>query len=223
MEQPEKEHRYKDGEIIFEEGSPGEDVYFVQSGVVEISKVVGGESKIIEWVQANGVFGELGFLSGSIRTATARAAGETVVQIVDQKQLAREFEGLSSNFQNILKSLALRLKRTSERVYEPRRSKRIPRSFQLTFKDQQSLKKSYTGNICDEGLLIKTASPLAKGERFPLQLELPGDPDPVQIGCEVVWSRAETDDPVRRPTGMGVKFVQLSDSDRMRMQKSLEE
>jgi CRP-like cAMP-binding protein len=38
----------------------------VQSGAVEISKIVGGKTIIIEWVQANGVFGELGFLAGSI-------------------------------------------------------------------------------------------------------------------------------------------------------------
>jgi uncharacterized protein (TIGR02266 family) len=174
-------------------------------------------------VQANGVFGELGFLAGSIRTATARAAGDTVVKIIDQKDLVQEFEGLSETFQSILKSLALRLKRTSEHVYETRQSKRVPKAFRLTFEDQKSLKKSYTGNICDEGLLIKTTSPLAKGERFPLQLELPGHSDPIKIGCEVVWSRAESDDPDRRPTGMGVKFVQINEVDRQRLRESLED
>ncbi|MCG6893114.1 MAG: cyclic nucleotide-binding domain-containing protein [Desulfobacteraceae bacterium] len=223
MEETPPVHRYQDGELIFEEGSPGEEVYVVQSGAVEISKIVGGKTVVIEWVPANGVFGELGFLAGSIRTATARAAGVTAVQIIDQKHLAQEFEGLSETFQSILKSLALRLKRTSEHVYESRQCKRIPKSYFLTFQDQKSLRKSYTGNICDEGLLIKTSSPLAKGERFPLKLELPGDPDPIQIGCEVVWSRAESDDPVRRPMGMGVKFVQISEMDRQRLRDSLED
>lgn len=52
------EETYQDGHIIFNEGSSGDWVYVVLSGVVEISKNVRGKREIIEKLQPGDVFGE---------------------------------------------------------------------------------------------------------------------------------------------------------------------
>ena len=85
------EETYKDDQIILKEGSPGDWVYVVLSGSVEISKTVGARKYVIEVLKPNEIFGELGFLGGIKRTATARALGETTLGIIDRTSLDQEF------------------------------------------------------------------------------------------------------------------------------------
>ena len=77
--------------------------------------------------------------------------------------------------------------------------------------------KAFTANASGGGLLIKTATPLPKGERFPITLHLTEGSEPIKVVCEVVWARTETDDPEKRPVGMGVKFVEIRSSDRKKL------
>ena len=56
--------------------------------------------------------------------------------------------------------------------------------------------------------------PLPKGTQFPITLHLNKDSEPMEIECEVVWVRTETDDPGQHPVGMGVKFIDISRTDR---------
>jgi len=108
------EEIYRDGETIFEEGSSGDWVYVVLSGAVEISKVVGDKKVVVRTLRPEEIFGELGFLGNVKRTATARAAGETTVGVIDQETIAREFNKLSSDFREILQAVVGRLTETLE-------------------------------------------------------------------------------------------------------------
>jgi len=69
--------------------------------------------------------------------------------------------------------------------------------------------------------LIKTPKPLPKGEKFSLRLQLPDNPDPLNIECEVAWSRTQSDDPVHQPLGMGVKFIQISSADKKKLDQEI--
>jgi CRP-like cAMP-binding protein len=108
------EEIYRDGQTIFEEGSSGDWVYVVLSGAVEISKVVGDKKVVIRTLRPEEIFGELGFLGNVKRIATARAAGETTVGVIDQETIAREFNKLSSDFREILQAVVGRLTETLE-------------------------------------------------------------------------------------------------------------
>ncbi len=90
---------YQDGQIIFEEGSHGDWIYMIESGAVEISRIVGGEKAVIAILEAGEVFGEIAFLSSVPRTATARAVGETTVGLIDRTFLDAEYNRLSQHFQ----------------------------------------------------------------------------------------------------------------------------
>jgi CRP-like cAMP-binding protein len=110
---------YQDGQVIFKEGDSGDWVYVVESGSVELSKKIGETKVVIEVLRREGdVFGEMAFIANISRTATATAIGPTTVGIIDRTYLDEEFNRLSGSFQLILKSLVLRLKKTTETIAE---------------------------------------------------------------------------------------------------------
>ena len=73
--------------------------------------------------------------------------------------------------------------------------------------------KAYTKDISGGGLYIKTDKPLEIGEEFSLKLQIPDVEEALQIKCQVVWAREQTEDPKEKPTGMGVKFCEMTEKD----------
>lgn len=218
------EETYHDGQIIFKEGSSGDWVYIIISGTVEISKTVGGEKYIIEILKEGEVFGELGFIGGIKRTATARAQGITTLGIIDREFLDKEFNKLSAQFRTILVSITYRFKKMLERAceYTSRTEARIPKALTLSFKDRDAFIRAYTGNISAGGLFIKTENPLGPGRQFQLKLQLPGVDKGIQIQCEVVWSRRRESSTPEKPSGMGVKFAKIAEKDYKLIKRYLE-
>ena len=100
-----EEETYSDGQTILKEGSSGDWVYVVLSGSVEISKTVQGRKFTIEILQPGEVFGELGFVGGIKRTATAQAIGETTLGLIDREFLEKEYNQLSGQFRSILENI----------------------------------------------------------------------------------------------------------------------
>jgi CRP/FNR family cyclic AMP-dependent transcriptional regulator len=215
------EQSYEDGEIIWEEGSFGDWFYVIDAGTVELSRKVKGEKLVIDVLKKDEIFGEIGYIIETPRLYTARAVGPTTLGIIDRETLDQEFNKLAPSFKVILKSLAMRLKKDSNNAVGGRRFPRMPKALSLVFKSKTSLVNAFSGNVSLGGLYIKTPKPLAKGEQFSLKLKLPEDPTPLNTKCEVVWSRSESSDPEQKPVGMGVKFIEISDADRQRLEKGL--
>ena len=107
---------YQDGQIIFKEGDSGDWIYTIDSGSVELSKMVGETMVVIEVLHEDDVFGEMAFVGNIPRTATARAVGKTTVGILDRSFLDEEYNKLSADFRSILKGLVSRLRRTTDTV-----------------------------------------------------------------------------------------------------------
>lgn len=112
------EETFQDGQIIFDEGSSGDWIYVIESGTVELSKKIEGSKVVIEVLKPGDIFGELAFIAGVQRTATARAVGETTVGVIDRTFLDHEYNKLSQHFQLILRTLAIRLKKTTEAILD---------------------------------------------------------------------------------------------------------
>lgn len=64
-----------------------------------------------------------------------------------------------------------------------------------------------THNISPDGAFIATPQLLPVGERLMLMLAFPGDRGPLAVRAEVRWTRTTIDPNPRRPTGMGLRFV----------------
>jgi len=209
------EETYSSGQIIFNENSPGDWVYIIISGNVEIYRSIGGKKYILGHLKAGDVFGEMAFLGNTKRTASAVALGETVIAAIDRDTLDDEFNKLSSDFRLILKTLVTRFTDMNSRVsgITARDDQRVKKTLSLTYKDQESFVSAYTSNLGKGGLFIKTPNPLSEGESFILKLKLPGLVEALKINCEVIWvnkdeSRADM------PVGMGLKFVNMDKNER---------
>jgi CRP/FNR family transcriptional regulator, cyclic AMP receptor protein len=62
------------GDVIFEEGSTGRELFVVLDGQVEIAKINGGSKAVIVTLGKGEFFGEMAVIDGSSRSATAIAA-----------------------------------------------------------------------------------------------------------------------------------------------------
>jgi CRP/FNR family cyclic AMP-dependent transcriptional regulator len=214
------EETYSDGQIIFREESPGDWVYVILSGSVEISKMIGSKRFVLEVLKEGDVFGELSFIGGIKRTAIATAIGEATVGIIERDTLDQEFNKLSSDFRSILVTVVKRFKTMIDRVidFSVRTQERVPKKLSVSYPDRNSFLKAYTSNISGGGLFIKTSSPLPQGEMILLKLQLPGIPDPLRIKCSVAWAKKKEEAKGTHPAGMGIKFGEMSNRDRQTLQ-----
>src|SRR5687768_14455229 len=80
--------RFDSGREIFKEGDPGDGVYVVKSGQVEISALVGGGKRhSFSRVLPGDFFGEMAVLDSQARSASAQAEGDTEVYFVPREQM----------------------------------------------------------------------------------------------------------------------------------------
>jgi CRP-like cAMP-binding protein len=114
------------GEIIFSEYEPGDAFYLIQSGRVQLVKIIGDIERTLDILEPSEMFGEMAILENSPRSATA-------IAIDDVKVL--EFN--SKNFEILLlgnPQIALKLlKMFSKRIYDSKRRFMI-----LTLQDPQA-------------------------------------------------------------------------------------
>ncbi len=208
------EETYHHGEVIFKEGSSGDWVYVVQEGAVEISKTAKGHKYIIEVLEQGDVFGEVSFIGGMGRIATAQSVGETKLGIIDRDFLTSEFNKLSEDFRLILIAVAQRVKKMTDRAsdFTARKEPRVAKVLPVMFKFGEQLIKGYLGNMSTWGLFIRTDNALNPGHKFSLKLDLPGINETLKLKCEVVWTRTKAEGP-HRPPGMGIKFRDIEMKD----------
>jgi CRP/FNR family transcriptional regulator, cyclic AMP receptor protein len=100
------------GDIIFRQGDPGDGLYFVKSGEVEISEVTAsGERRYLGMIAAGEVFGEMAVLDGQPRSAWAKAQTNATVCFVPSEEimcLLEEYPELALKF---LRSFSGRLRK----------------------------------------------------------------------------------------------------------------
>ncbi len=215
---------YEDGQVIYEEDSHGDWIYVIEYGSVELSRTVDGERIVVDVLAPGDVFGEIGYLSREKRETSAQAVGRTELGIIDRTFLDEEFNKLSGRFRTILGAMARRFARTTGLLVQEKTRRRKPRTkmaFSLAFRDRKSLVKATSRDINGLGVFIKTDKPLAEGAHFNLKLLLPGESEPLRLGCEVAWRRTRAGDPEGSPMGMGVKFIQISAEDRRRLEAAI--
>ncbi|SHK11513.1 Myxococcus xanthus paralogous domain TIGR02266 [Desulfatibacillum alkenivorans DSM 16219] len=217
---------FNDGDIIFEEDTTGDKIYQVETGAVTITKKVYGEDIVVEVIRKGEIFGEMSYIAKIPRTATARALGATVVNVLDPGAIRDEFSGLSQGMRQIFQSLVMRLKKatdTSSGVHFLRKEPRVKKMFSLAFLADDTVRESYSHDASCGGLFIKTERPLDIGREFELSLWLPNHPKPLKIKSKVMWNRPKTDDPIEMPAGMGVQFTSISRDDYEKLQVALPE
>lgn len=101
---------FKKGQTVFKEGDPGSDCMFaVLEGLIEIH--IG--SNTVERVQPVHVFGEMGLIDQQARSATAIAAVDSRVAVIDKKRFLRLVEQTPHFALNMMQVISERLRRAS--------------------------------------------------------------------------------------------------------------
>jgi CRP/FNR family cyclic AMP-dependent transcriptional regulator len=77
------ERALRAGEIVFDEGEPGDHLYVIQSGEIELTRSGGDGARVVSRYGPGEFFGEMGVLLGRPRTARATAACESRVLELD--------------------------------------------------------------------------------------------------------------------------------------------
>ena len=92
---------------------------------------------------------------------------------------------------------------------EGRQHARAPIELKVDYKKLNSFFADYTKNISKGGTFIKTKKPLPIGTRFLFKLTVPQREAPFELLGEVVWSKADGEEP-----GMGIRFIYSDDRQR---------
>jgi CRP-like cAMP-binding protein len=131
---------FQAGEMIFSEFEPGDTFYLIQSGRVELVKIIGDVEKTLDILQPSEMFGEMAILENSPRSATAIALD--VVKVLEFNH--QNFEILMLGNPQIALKL---LKMFSKRIYDQKRRFMI-----LTLDDDQA-------KIADVFLMLDETQP----------------------------------------------------------------
>ncbi len=100
---------------------------------------------------------------------------------------------------------------------ESRQHGRAPIELKVDYKKLNSFFADYTKNISKGGTFIKTKKPLPIGTRFLFKLSVPNREAPFELLGEVVWSKAEAEEP-----GMGIRFIYGGDTQRVDFERVVE-
>jgi len=98
---------------------------------------------------------------------------------------------------------------------------RIPKKFKIVYNSGNTLIHSYLGNIGVGGVFIPTDHPMDSGTRLHVKINLPNGEKDLEVNCEVVWIRKqEISTPSGKfPSGMGVRFLNLSPEDKRKIER----
>jgi len=118
------ERIFENGEIIFEEGSIGDEFYIITKGSVEILKESStGERQLLAVIEDGSVFGEMSIIDQTPRSATAAVGEDAQAELLVIKKVFLEELSLSDLdlatklILTLIKYISERLRLTSERAY----------------------------------------------------------------------------------------------------------
>ncbi len=107
-----KSLHFKKGDVIFNELDEGEEMYFIDSGEIQIVKRIGDVDVNIAYLSSGDFFGEMTLITGSRRVASAIAFTDCNLHVMDKEAFKSNITN-NRDFENrILVTLARRLEET---------------------------------------------------------------------------------------------------------------
>jgi CRP-like cAMP-binding protein len=94
--------RFRRGEVLIEEGAPGHEMYFIESGKVEVVRGYRPNALLLAELSAGDLVGEMALLTGNPRSATVTATTDVNVWVMSQA----DFEDLVTAYPNLALALS---------------------------------------------------------------------------------------------------------------------
>jgi PAS domain S-box-containing protein len=105
---------FESDQIIFLEGDDSQDLYILVSGKLDILK---GNKKLADITEPGNLFGEMSFLLGSKRTATAKTREKVKALRIPKEEISEFLEKFPEVTEDVTRLLARRLDETNQILY----------------------------------------------------------------------------------------------------------
>jgi len=109
---------FSKGSIIIKEGQESKESFLIKKGYVTIYKMTNNQKIIIDQLGPGEIFGEMGVLAGSKRSASAVALESTEVIVLQKQVLSEALTKSTPLISTITKLLIKRLNKTDKILYE---------------------------------------------------------------------------------------------------------
>ena len=104
------------GTVLFEEGQPGDYMYVVQAGEIEIRRQVGETERVLAVLPAGEFFGEMAIINERPRSATAIVREPSRLLVIEGRTFEAMLRARPEIAMRIIKSLATRLESANQHV-----------------------------------------------------------------------------------------------------------
>lgn len=115
-----KERPIEAGEIIYREGDPGDAVFVVKVGEIEVSRTISGQLVRLAVLRSGAIFGETGVLRDRPRSTTVRAVGPVTLIVIPKEDFLATFQRDNPLALTLLQMLCERLLLADSRLLEQR-------------------------------------------------------------------------------------------------------
>ncbi len=108
--------RYSKGDVIISEGIISNNAYIVMAGKVQVTKKLEKKTVVINILNEGDVFGEMGLISKTNRSANVVALTDATIGIIDRDTFENLLKNLPDDVQGIINALVERLRFTSSQL-----------------------------------------------------------------------------------------------------------
>jgi len=109
-----KRQKYRDGKPIFREGEASTCAYVIKEGEVELTKVGPKGTMRLAVLKTGELFGEMGLLDNSPRSASARAIGPVTLEIISREEFLTMVRENPKQAVAVMEKLVTRLRKADE-------------------------------------------------------------------------------------------------------------
>lgn len=107
---------FKAGDVIFEEGTTGRELFLLQEGRAGVYKDTADGKVELAVIEKGGIIGEMALLDNLPRSATVKALGDVKAVVINQQVFQSVFQATPVWLQSIIKIIVSRLRDTNKRV-----------------------------------------------------------------------------------------------------------
>src|SRR6478672_4450221 len=107
---------FKAGTVLFEEGQPGDHMYVITHGEVEIRRNVGETERVLAVLPAGEFFGEMAILNARPRSATAVVRVDSRLLVIAGNTFEAMLRARPEIAMRIIKALAGRLENANQHI-----------------------------------------------------------------------------------------------------------
>ena len=108
--------RFSDGDTIISEGIVSNNVFIILEGKVNVAKKMDKKNVLVAQLKEGDVFGEMGLISGNVRSANCTAVGNVTIGVIDKEKFNELINNLPEDLQAVVRALVNLLRFTTEQL-----------------------------------------------------------------------------------------------------------